>query len=81
MGRISNCPTCRAPFVVSDEEDFKRLWKLVNGRSPGRHTPVAQSNLGTMYEKGEGVKQDHKEAVGWFRKAALLVAGKCWCDC
>ncbi|MEC7641700.1 MAG: SEL1-like repeat protein, partial [Nitrospinota bacterium] len=27
-------------------------------------------NLGVMYEKGKGVKQDHKKAVEWFRLAA-----------
>ena len=70
MGRIDNCPTCRAPLHVSDEEKFKRLWKLVHDRSPGRHTPVAQNSLGTMYYNGDGVKQDHKEAVKWVRKAA-----------
>ncbi len=30
----------------------------------------AQSNLGVMYTKGEGVPQDATEAVKWFRKAA-----------
>ena len=48
IGQLSNCPTCRAPFDVSDEEKFRRLWKLEHDRSPGRHTPVAQYNLGTM---------------------------------
>ena len=64
------CPTCRAPFYVSDEERFKRLWKLVQDRSPGRYTPAAQNNLGFMYNNGQGVKQDYNEAVEWFRKAA-----------
>ena len=31
---------------------------------------VAQCNLGYMYDNGEGLKQDHKEAVAWYRKAA-----------
>ena len=31
---------------------------------------LAQNNLGVMYEKGEGVPQDDKEAVRWFRLAA-----------
>jgi len=70
VGRSPNCPTCRAPFYVSDEEDFKRCWKLVHDRSPGRHTPVAQNNLGVMYDNGEGVEQDHVEAAKLFRKAA-----------
>ena len=30
----------------------------------------AQFNLGLMYDKGEGVLEDDKEAVKWFRKAA-----------
>jgi len=30
----------------------------------------AQSNLGEMYENGKGVKQDFKEALKWFQKAA-----------
>ncbi len=30
----------------------------------------AQFNLGVMYEKGEGVTQDYKEAVKLYRKAA-----------
>ncbi|HHV6447566.1 TPA: tetratricopeptide repeat protein, partial [Haemophilus influenzae] len=29
-----------------------------------------QFNLGVMYAKGQGVKQDDFEAVKWFRKAA-----------
>ena len=64
------CPTCRAPIHVSDQEEFKRLWKLVHDRSPGRHTPWAQNKLGAMYYDGQGAKQDHKEAAKWFRKAA-----------
>eukprot|EP00729_Bicosta_minor_P019656 gene19656-biopygen1572 len=68
--RSPNCPTCRAPFIVSDEENFTRCWKLVHDRSTGRHTPVAQYNLGSMYYRGKGVEQDHVEAAKWFRKAA-----------
>jgi formylglycine-generating enzyme required for sulfatase activity/peptidoglycan hydrolase-like protein with peptidoglycan-binding domain len=30
----------------------------------------AQSNLGTMYYKGQGIRQDYAEAVNWYRKAA-----------
>lgn len=30
----------------------------------------AQFNLGVMYAKGEGVAQDLKQAVPWYRKAA-----------
>ncbi len=30
----------------------------------------AQSNLGFMYQHGQGVSQDYAEATRWFRKAA-----------
>ena len=30
----------------------------------------AQYKLGVMYATGEGVPEDHREAVKWFRKAA-----------
>jgi TPR repeat protein len=30
----------------------------------------AQYNLGWMYSNGDGVPQDHKEAVKWYRLAA-----------
>eukprot|EP00729_Bicosta_minor_P032586 gene32586-biopygen10500 len=69
-GRSPNCPTCRAPFRVSDDENFKRLWKVVHDRSPGRHTPAAQYNLGTMYYNGNGVEQDYVKAAKWYRRSA-----------
>jgi TPR repeat protein len=31
---------------------------------------LAQDYLGVMYDKGQGVPQDHAEAVKWYRKAA-----------
>eukprot|EP00729_Bicosta_minor_P009635 gene9635-biopygen7268 len=68
--RSPNCPICRAPIIVSEAEKFKRCWKLVHDRSPGRHTPAAQCGLGVMYRDGEGVEQDHVEAVKWLRKSA-----------
>eukprot|EP00729_Bicosta_minor_P009866 gene9866-biopygen25999 len=68
--RSPNCPTCRAPLIVSDEENYKRLWKLEHDRSPGRHTAAAQCSLGHMYFNGIGVEQDHIEAAKWFRKVA-----------
>ena len=60
---VVNCPTCRAPFGVSDKENFARLWKLVHDRSPGRHTPDAQLALGRLYDKGTGVRRDEKEGM------------------
>lgn len=31
---------------------------------------IAQLNLGTMYDEGQGVPQDYTQAVYWYRKAA-----------
>ena len=31
---------------------------------------AAQYNLGVMYHTGQGVVQDYREAVKWYRKAA-----------
>eukprot|EP00729_Bicosta_minor_P032625 gene32625-biopygen27452 len=82
VGRLLNCPTCRAPLIVSDEKAFKRCWKLEHDRSPGRHTPVAQYNLGCLYETGNGVKQDHVEAAKWYRKAGKAAeAGYAMAQC
>jgi len=32
--------------------------------------PLAQFNLGNMYNKGKGVPEDHAKAVHWYTKAA-----------
>lgn len=32
--------------------------------------PIAQNNIGVIYQNGEGVTQNHKKAIGWYRKAA-----------
>ena len=64
------CPTCRASLNVSDEEEFRRMYNLVHTRSPGRHTPVAQCNLGVMHRNGTGVAQDVREAVRLYTLAA-----------
>jgi len=34
--------------------------------------PEAQINLGMMFESGQGVPQDYKEAIRWYRLAADL---------
>ena len=66
-------PTCRAPLMVSHEAYFKRLRKLVHGRSAGRHTPVAQNSLGFIYKDGKGVDQNVKEAAECYKNAAEQV--------
>ena len=42
------------------------MWKL----SAEQEHAKAQFNLGVMYDAGEGVPQDDKEAVKWWRLAA-----------
>lgn len=32
--------------------------------------PIAQFNLGTAYETGDGVQKDHEQAIAWYQKAA-----------
>ena len=64
------CPTCRATLRVSKEEIFRQLHALVHTRSPGRHTPFAQFNLGNMYRSGVGVDQDSNEAARLYTLAA-----------
>ena len=39
-------------------------------RAAEQEDAAAQSNLGIMYANGEGVPQDHAEAVQWYRLAA-----------
>jgi len=45
--------------------DFKSL-KVLAEKGNAR----AQYNLGAMYARGEGIPEDNKEAVHWWRKAA-----------
>ena len=42
--------------------------------------PFAQCNLGLMYNYGNGVKEDEKEAVKWYRKAAEQGYSRAQCN-
>jgi uncharacterized protein len=55
-----------AAFERGDYVTAMRLWRPLADQ--GR--VVAQTNLGVMYEKGQGVPQDYAAAVSWYRKAA-----------
>lgn len=70
VGSLLSCPCCRASFHPPKTQAFRQCWKLVHDRSPGRHTPLAQNQLGFMYSKGDGVDRDDAAAATWFRKAA-----------
>jgi TPR repeat protein len=45
---------------------LKQWWPLAR-----RGIPLAQNNLGILYEKSQGVPRDYKKAVAWYRKAAV----------
>ena len=49
-----------------DHQSAFQFWKPLAEEGDVR----AQFNLGVMYSKGEGIKQDYFEAAKWFRKAA-----------
>ncbi|WP_118812903.1 tetratricopeptide repeat protein [Haemophilus haemolyticus] len=52
-----------------DKRDYQTAFKLWLPLAE-QGLAEAQSNLGLMYEFGQGIKQDNAEAVKWFRKAA-----------
>ena len=51
------------------KKDYKTAYKLWLPLAEQGHAK-AQSNLGKMYLKGEGVPHDYKEAVKWWKLAA-----------
>ena len=52
-----------------EREDHERAYKLFLPLAEQGNAD-AQSNLGLMYESGQGVPQDYKEAIKWYRLAA-----------
>ena len=55
-----------APFTDKEQNDKEAM----RYRKAAEGDASAQSSLGFMYAKGQGVTQDYKEAVKWYRKAA-----------
>jgi TPR repeat protein len=49
--------------------NFEKAFKPVKESAEQGH-PEAQYNLGVMYDNGDGVLKDPKQAVVWYRKAA-----------
>ncbi len=49
--------------------DYESAYRLIKPFAE-QGLPVAQFNLGLLYETGLGVPQDYAEAVKWYRKAA-----------
>ena len=54
-----------AAFNRGDYETALREWRPLAKQG----VTAAQSLLGEMYSKGQGVPQDYAEAVKWYRKA------------
>ena len=50
-------------------KEYDRAYKLVLPLAQ-QGNPIAQYNLGAMYSNGEGVPQDCKEAIKYFRLSA-----------
>ncbi|TFG65431.1 MAG: sel1 repeat family protein [Gemmatimonadales bacterium] len=55
-----------AAFERGDYATALRHWRPLAEQGDAK----AQSNLGGMYQEGQGVPQDYAEAVKWYRKAA-----------
>ncbi len=56
-------------FEAYNNEDYETAYKefLVEAEQGNM---IAQTNLGIMYDNGQGVLQDYEEAVKWYRLAA-----------
>jgi len=63
----------RAQFIMGshhlERRDFSKAAEWF-GKAARRGLAVAQYRLGTLYERGRGVKRDAKEALKWYEKAA-----------
>lgn len=66
-------PAVAGPFedglAAHDRQDYATALRLLRPLAEKGHAD-AQTFLGIMYGRGDGVPQDHAEEVKWFRKAA-----------
>jgi TPR repeat protein len=65
MKMAGTCPLCRAKTPTSDEEHIKQLRPWVKKKKAW-----ALHMMGSMYRKGEGVKQSYEMAKRLFEQAA-----------
>jgi TPR repeat protein len=56
--------------VMGADKDKERFEKVKVKALAEKGDAIAQFNLGVMYDEGQGVEQDFKEAVKWYQKAA-----------
>jgi len=59
--------TGKTAYDRGDYATALREWKPLAEKG---NAPLVQIYLGSMYRDGDGVPQDYKEAVRWFRRAA-----------
>ncbi len=50
--------------------DHEKAWQTMMPLAQNSNHPYAQYYLGVMFAKGQGVKQDDKEAAQWYLKAS-----------
>jgi TPR repeat protein len=55
-----------AAYQRDDYATSLRLWRPLAEQGNAQ----AQSNLGLIYDRGQGVPQDYRQAMKWYRKAA-----------
>ena len=57
-------------FIYEEPSDYlASICRDVRSRAE-RGDPFAQYSMGLLYHNGAGVEQDHREAAGWWSKAA-----------
>jgi TPR repeat protein len=55
--------------AANDRDGYAQTVKILRPLAEQGYA-AAQTNLGTMYAEGQGVTQDHQEALKWYRLAA-----------
>ena len=66
INKISDAEQCSQAY---DDKDYATAIPICK-RAAANGDASAQSNLGSMYFSGEGIKQDSAAAAFWYRKAA-----------
>lgn len=52
---------------IGVKQDYKKALNYMK-KAAKKGNPIAQNNLGNMYQYGEGRQQDYKKAIGVVRK-------------
>jgi hypothetical protein len=67
--RRGGLPAPKADIEAYNRGDYATAYRLTLPLAQ-RGDRIAQYNMGTLYAKGLGVRQDQAQAVVWFRRAA-----------